>query len=340
MSSHSVISIDPSITPLSPHVVSDAHARIAGHINRTPVMKSALLDEWLGHDICFKMECFQKSGAYKIRGAFNALLSLKEEGRLPREVVAYSSGNHAQAVAKAAKLLGVHATIIMPSFVSTVKQQATRSYGATLILTDTRQETEVMALQKQREGLWLLHPSADDAVIAGQGTACLEALEDSGDVDAVFAPCGGGGLLSGTWLATQLLSSSARVYGVEPLMANDTAQSLRSGEIITLPQTPMTIADGARTLHISERTFYYLKQLAGFYEIPEEPIIYWTQWLSHLLKVSVEPTSAMAMAGTFEWLKTQNKKQRVLVILSGGNLDAQTQRSIWQTDYLGQLPHL
>ena len=329
-----------ALKPLSSQVVRSALNRISPHIHRTPVMGSQLLDEWLGHEVSFKVEGFQKIGAYKVRGALNALLTLKEEGRLPREVVAYSSGNHAQAVAKAAKMLSINATVIMPKFVSRVKQQATIDYGAKLILTDTRMEAEALALQKQEEGMWLLHPSADDMVIAGQGTACLEALEDGGKVDAIFAPCGGGGLLSGTWLAAQLATPSIPVYGVEPLIANDAAQSLRADQIIGFDDTPMTIADGARTLHISERTFYYLKKLAGFYEIPEQEIIYWTQWLCHMLKVSVEPTSAMAMAGAFEWLKSQDTKKRVLVILSGGNVDADSQRKIWHNDYLAHPPKL
>ena len=331
---------ETSIKPLSPNVVRRAHKRIEPHIHRTPVIGSALLDSWLGHEVNFKVEGFQKIGAYKIRGALNALLSLAEEGKLPREVVAYSSGNHAQAVAKAAKMLGVSATIIMPSFVSAVKQQATRSYGANLILTETRQQAEELASQKQREGMVLIHPSADDRVIAGQGTACLEALEDIGRVDAIFAPCGGGGLLSGTWLAAQLYSPAIPVFGVEPHMANDAARSLKSGHIYSHSETPMTIADGARTLHISERTFYYLKQLSGFYEIPEQQIIYWTQWLFHMLKVSVEPTAAMAMAGAFQWIKAQKTKKRILVILSGGNIDAGSYRKIWANDYLEHPPIL
>jgi threonine dehydratase len=177
-------------------------------------------------------------------------------------------------------------------------------------------------------------------VIAGQGTACLEALQDGDMPDAIFATCGGGGLLSGTWLAAQRLAPKAAVFGAEPKMANDAAQSYRSGRIVSFSESPMTIADGARTLHISERTFHYLRQLAGFYEVEEREIIYWTQWLQHLLKVSVEPTAAAAMASAHQWLKAQKTKKRALVILSGGNLDTASQRLIWQEDYLGQVPAL
>jgi len=330
--------VDDVLIPLSPDAVFEAEARIAPYIHRTPLLSCALLNEWLGHEITFKVEGFQKIGAFKIRGALNALLSLKEQGCLPEKVVAFSSGNHAQAVALAGKMLGVKTTIIMPRFVSQVKQQATLSYGAELILTDTRQEAEQLAAEKERQGTWLLHPSADDRVIAGQGTACLEALQDGTMPDAIFAACGGGGLLSGTWLAAQGLAPNALVFAAEPKMANDAAQSYRSGHIVSLAESPMTIADGARTLHISERTFYYLRKLAGFYEIEEQDILYWTQWLHHLLKISVEPTSAMAMAAAFAWLKTQKNRQRVLVILSGGNIDASAQRQIWAKDTLDKPP--
>ena len=324
----------PGIVLQSPEVVRSAHKRIAPHIHRTPLMGSLLLDNWLGHEVNFKVEGFQKAGAFKIRGALNALLTLKEEGRLPKDVVAFSSGNHAQAVAIAGKMLGVKTTVIMPKYVSKVKQQATMAYGAELLLTDTRQQAEALAAEKAAQGAWLLHPSDDDMVIAGQGTACLEALEDGEKPDAIFSTCGGGGLLSGTWLAAQ----SIPVFGAEPQMANDAARSCRTGKIVSFDETPMTIADGARTLHISPRTFAYLRQLAGFYEIPEQDIMYWTQWLHHLLKVVVEPTSAVAMAAAFEWLKAQNQKKRVLVILSGGNMDADTSRTIWAQDYLSQPP--
>jgi threo-3-hydroxy-L-aspartate ammonia-lyase len=325
---------------LSPDAVLSADQRIGPYIRRTPLMTCALLNGWVGHEVYFKVEGFQKIGAFKIRGALNALLALKEEDALPERMVAFSSGNHAQAVALAGKMLGVQTTVIMPKFVSRVKQQATRGYGAELILTDTRQQAEALAQQKQAEGAWLLHPSADDRVIAGQGTACLEALEDGPRPDAIFATCGGGGLLSGTWLAAQLLAPTAQVFGAEPALANDAAQSYRSGEIMAFSETPMTIADGARTLHVSELTFQYLRQLNGFFEAEEKEIIYWTQWLQHLLKAVVEPTAATAMAAAAQWLATQDSPRRVLVILSGGNIDAASHQQIWKTDYLDTPPAL
>lgn len=330
----------PAFLALSSEDVLRAQSRIAPHIHRTPLVTSPLLNEWLGHEVHFKLESQQAIGAFKIRGALNALLSLAEQNCLPKRVVAVSSGNHAQAVARACAMLGCEATVVMPKFVSQVKQIATRGYGAKLILTDTRQEADAQAHALRQQDAYFIHPSDDDAVIAGQGTACLEALQDGAAPEAIFATCGGGGLLSGSWLAAQALAPQAAVFGAEPKIANDAARSYASGSIVAFEHTPMTIADGARTLHVSERTFYYLRQLAGFYEAEEEQIIYWSQWLSHVLKVSVEPTSAVAMAAAFEWLKTQSGRKRALVIISGGNIDAGTQQAIWSQDYLTQRPSL
>ncbi|MCD6035898.1 MAG: Pyridoxal-5-phosphate-dependent protein beta subunit [Rickettsiales bacterium] len=329
--------------PLSPEVIAEAHTRIAPFIHRTPLLESTLLNKWLGHRIVFKAEGLQKIGAFKARGAFNSVLSLKESGKLPKALVAFSSGNHAQAVAVAGSMLDIPTTIVLPGFTSAIKQQATRSYGAEVILTPTRLEAEARCAEIQAEGAYFIHPFDDDQVIAGQGTACFEALQDwkgSTKPHAVFAPCGGGGLPSGTYLATQLLSPKTQVYAAEPLQANDAAQSYRLKKIIGFPTSPETLADGARTLVISERTFSYLQQLAGFYEVSEQDIVYWTQWLTHLLKISVEPTSALAMGAAFQWLSTQTEPKEVLVILSGGNISPEAQRIIWTTDCLGNVPTL
>lgn len=327
-------------TLLPPESVLEAMQRLRPHIHATPLIGSKLLDQWLGHEIVFKAEGFQRIGAFKIRGALNALLILKEQNKLPKHVVAFSSGNHAQAVALAAQMMGIKATVIMPEFVSKIKQQATRAYGAELILTKTRQEAEAKAAELQAKGAYFLHPSADNHIIAGQGTACFEALLDGISADAIFAACGGGGLLAGTWLAAKLIKPKAKIFGAEPAMANDASESYRSGNIMAFSDTPMTIADGARTLHISELTFQYLKKIDGFYEVSEERIIYWTQWLQHLLKITIEPTAALAMAACCEWLKTQTERQHVLVILSGGNVGAAAHRQIWEKDYLDVIPSL
>ncbi|ESQ80760.1 serine/threonine dehydratase [Asticcacaulis sp. YBE204] len=328
------------MSDIFPHDVAEAQARIAGRVHRTPLLSSETLNRALGHRIVFKAENLQKIGAFKLRGAMNTLLRLREEGRLPEHVCAFSSGNHAQAVAYAARELGVRATIFIPKQASRIKIAATRACGAEVVVTETRQIAEASVAALIDAGAAFIHPYDNPYVIAGQGTACLEALQDGVEADAVFAPCGGGGLMSGTWLATRLARPEAKVFATEPLIANDAAQTLRSGEIVKLSDTPMTVADGVRTLSVSPRTLHYLKQLDGLYEVSEEDILYWTQWLTHLLKSVIEPTSAMNMAGVVRWLRTQEAPRTVLVILSGGNIAPETQTQIWKTDYLQGFPKL
>ncbi len=325
---------------INPSEIEIAHNRISSYVHRTPLISSSILNNLLGHEILFKVECLQKIGAFKIRGALNTLLALKEQDSLPKEVVAFSSGNHAQAVAVAGKMLNLKTTIILPSFTSPVKQQATKYYGAEVINTSTRKEAEEKTAAIAAKGAFFIHPFDNDGVIAGQGTSCYEALKDGANPSAIFATCGGGGWLSGTFLAKELLAPNSKVFGAEPLQANDASQSYAARKIIKFADSPPTIADGARAPSVSERTFHYLKQLDGFFEIPEDQIIYWTQWLMHLLKITVEPTSAVAMAGAFEWLRTQKKKQRILVMLSGGNIAPETYQKIWQESFLEKLPSL
>lgn len=269
------------------------------------------------------------------------LLKAREEGRLGQAVVASSSGNHAQAVAYAAKVLGVKATIYSAQNISKVKAAATQFYGATLDLSATRKEAdEKVAEAASKDGVLWVPPFNHEDIIAGQGTATLEALEQTGVVDAVFAPVGGGGLASGTLVTTQTLYPQTKVIGVEPLVANDAAQSIRSGVIQSLTAQPDTLADGAATLQVGEKTFGHLQALDGFYEVNESKIAYWTQWLQHLLKVHVEPTCAMSMGAVIEWLRVQESQQKVLVMLSGGNIDQQKMLAIWQNDHLQQVPSL
>jgi len=321
--------------------VQSAKKRISSFINNTPVLESQLLNSWLGHKVMFKAECFQRTGAFKIRGALNMMLKAREEGRLGTQVVASSSGNHAQAVAYAANTLGVKATIYSAQNISKVKAAATQYYGATLDLSATRKEADekVAEAAKKNDVLWM-PPFNHKDIIAGQGTATLEALEQTGEVDSVFAPVGGGGLVSGSLLSTRALFAKASVIGVEPLIANDAAESIRTGVIQSLSKQPNTLADGAATLQVGEKTFPHLQALDGFYEVDETAIAYWTQWLQHLLKIHVEPTCAMSMGGVVEWLTSQTSEQKVLVMLSGGNIDQQKMRQIWQDDHLQQIPCL
>lgn len=319
--------------------VTSAAARIRGLVKATPTLRSSVLDAMLGgHQLHFKAECFQTVGAFKARGAANTLAWLRSRGELPDSVVAYSSGNHAQAVAWAGRRFGVAARLFLPASISRVKLQATRSYGAEVVLCADRGEAEARAAEAVAAGAALVPPYDHDQVIAGQGTAALELLDEVGRCDALFAPCGGGGLLSGTVLAAQGRYPDTLVGGGEPLSANDAARSLRAGQIFRWPVAPETIADGARTLSISPRTMAYLARLFALFEIPEDEIVFWTQWLTHLLKVQIEPTAALGMAAAFRWLAGQSSPRKVGVILSGGNMDAETAAAIWARSYLDQPP--
>ena len=318
-----------------------ANHRIAHLVNKTPILTSSLLNRWLGHELFFKAENFQKIGAYKARGACNTIAWLLENKIIPKHIVANSSGNHAQAVAYAASQFGIPSTIFMPAYSSKIKAQASAAYGANVVLCETRAITdEKVKHAAEQEGTYWIPPFNHDQVISGQGTVALESINELGEVDAVFAPCGGGGLLSGTLIATRALSPKAEVIGAEPLIANDAAQSLRMNSIQRLESMPDTLADGAMTPAVGDITFEYLKKLDDLYEIEEDRIVYWTQWLTHLLKVHVEPTSAMSMEATVRWLAKQSSKKRALVILTGGNIDQEASLKIWKTNCLNDLPGL
>lgn len=321
--------------------ITAAHKRISNLVKETPILQSSLLDDWLGHQILFKAECLQTTGSFKVRGALNTLLKCRENNALPAHVVANSSGNHAQAVSYAARMLGMQATVFTIDAVSAVKAAATEFYGANLARYATRLQADAAVIQAAEEDdhIWL-PPFNHPDVIAGQGTLTLHALEQTGDVNAIFAPCGGGGLLSGAVITARSLDPAIQVIGAEPLCANDAARSLRSGRIESLSAPPITLADGAATPAVGELNFNYLKQLDDFYEVDEPQIAYWTQWLQHLLKLHVEPTSAMSMAAVCQWLKKQRAPQKVLVMLTGGNIDSTKMQQIWQTDYLNTPPSL
>ena len=284
------------IVEINPDYIDKALKRISKYLRNTPILESSLLNSWLGHEVVFKAELFQKTGAFKARGALNALLKLKEEGKLPKKVVAYSSGNHAQGVAWACREMKIPCTIYLPKNVSPIKVRATAAYGAEVVQTSNRIEAERIANEEVAKGAVLLPPFDDDDIIEGQGTCALEVFNEWVKPDAVFVPCGGGGLTAGTFLATKLKSPETKVFAVEPELANDAKRSYESGSIYRFSEAPNTIADGTRTLALSERTFHYLKKIAGVYDVTEDEIIYWSQWINHLLKVTCEPSSAQAMA--------------------------------------------
>ena len=319
--------------------IVEAKNRISKFIVDTPIISSSILNDWLGHKIYFKADSFQKIGAFKSRGASNAISWLVEEDKKPKKIVANSSGNHAQAVAWASHQFGIPSIIFMPEYASKIKIQATRFYGAEVVLSPNRDESDEKVLDASRDkDVFWLPPFNNKQVIAGQGTATLEALGKLKSVDAVFAPCGGGGLLSGALITARQMCPSAKVIGAEPLNANDAVQSVRTNSIQRLKGIPNTIADGAMTMAVGDITFEFLKKLDEFYEVEEDKIIYWTQWLNHMLKIQIEPTCAMTMEAAFRWLKKQSQKKEILIILSGGNVDDKTRREIWKQNYLNIMP--
>ncbi len=299
-----------------------AQERIKNHVKNTPVISSAKLNEELGAQIFFKMENQQITKSFKARGAFNAILAYKEKhGKFPEKIVVQSSGNHAQAIAFACKEFGIKALIFMINKASPLKIKAARDLGAEVILLEKRSEVNEQASAKEKEGYFFIHPSADEQVICGQGTSALEALTEIGEVEAIFAPCGGGGLVSGCFLAAQKLSPEAKVFACEPLNGNDVARSIREGKIVSFDDTPNTIADGARTLSTSEICFQFIEKMAGVLEISEEEISLWQKKLSEILEQKIEPTSALPIAGVAQFLKENSvkKQAKILVIISGGN---------------------
>ncbi len=301
--------------------VRDAAAVIAGQAHRTPVLTSRRLDEQLGVRLFFKCENFQRVGAFKFRGAFNAVSRLTEQQR-QAGVVAYSSGNHAQALALAARLLDVPATIVMPHDAPESKVAATRGYGGRVVGYDRyREDREAIGRRlAQEEGLALIPPYDHKDIIAGQGTAALELIEEVGDLDAVFVPLGGGGLLAGSSLSVRALAPSARLFGVEPEAGDDGQQSFRSGRIVHI-DTPRTIADGAQTLHLGELTFPLISELVDdVLTARDDQLVACMRIFASTLKIVVEPTGCLGLAAVRDRAE-ELRGGRVGVIVSGGNID-------------------
>ncbi len=297
-----------------------AHARIRPHIHRTPVLSSPALDDTVDARLFFKCENLQRVAAFKARGACNAVLSLSA-AEAGQGVVTHSSGNHGAALAWAARSRGIRAWIVMPSNAAQVKQDAVNGFGGTIRFcepTVAAREAACAAVESET-GATLVHPYNDWRVIAGQGTAALELLEDEPELDVIIAPVGGGGLLSGTAIAAKGLRPSIKVYGAEPAGADDAYRSLHEGRII--PQTdPHTIADGLRS-SLGDKTFAVLRSTVDQVEIAsEEAIVRAMRLLWEKLKMIVEPSSAVPLAMLLE-RKISVNKLRVGIILSGGNVD-------------------
>ncbi|WP_186053640.1 threo-3-hydroxy-L-aspartate ammonia-lyase [Burkholderia gladioli] len=301
--------------------VAAAAERIAGHAHRTPVLTSRTVDEELGAQVFFKCENLQRMGAFKFRGAFNALSRFSEAQR-KHGVVTFSSGNHAQAVALSARLLGMPATIVMPHDAPAAKVAATRGYGGRVVIYDRyRDDREQIGRElAEKEGLTLIPPYDHADVIAGQGTAAAELFQEVGALDAVFAPLGGGGLLSGTALATRELSPGAELYGVEPEAGNDGQQSFAAGSIVHI-DTPKTIADGAQTQHLGKLTFQIIRRdVNAILTASDAELVEGMRFFASRMKMLVEPTGCLSFAAARQ-RKAELEGKRVGVIVSGGNVD-------------------
>jgi threonine dehydratase len=301
--------------------VTAAARRLAGHAHRTPVLRSRTADALLGAEVFFKCENLQRAGAFKFRGAYNALARF-DAGQRRTGVVAYSSGNHAQAVALAGRLLDIPAAIVMPHDAPAAKVAATRGYGAEVILYDRyTEDREVIGQRLAHErGMTLVPPYDHADVIAGQGTATLELIEEAGALDDLFVCLGGGGLTSGAALAARALAPGCRVHGVEPEAGNDAQQSLARGEIVHIA-TPQTIADGAQTQHLGALTFEIIRRdVSDIVTASDAQLVEAMRFFAERMKLVVEPTGCLAFAGA-RHARIDLVGRRVGIIISGGNID-------------------
>jgi len=300
--------------------VETAYERIKEIVNSTPVMTSSTINEITDSECFLKCENFQKTGSFKFRGAFNALSQLSLEQK-KKGVITHSSGNHAQALALAAKLLGIKVVIVMPRNAPPVKVAATKGYRAEIVVCGsqpTDREKTVMPLIK-RYGYTLIHPYNDLEIISGAGTAAYELIREVGELDYVFSPVGGGGLLSGTAIATKGLLPSAKVVGVEPENASDAYQSFKAGKIIPV-RNPNTIADGLRT-SLGSNTFRIIRdKVSQIITVSEEEILDAMQFIWERMKLVVEPSGAVSLAGVLS-KQVDLGSRRVGIIISGGNID-------------------
>ena len=308
---------------LTTNLINEARERIGSHIHRTPVFTSRFFNEAAGYDVFFKCENLQRAGAFKIRGATNKILSLTAEEKR-RGVVAFSSGNHAQAVALAAREAGVRAIVAMPNDAPKAKVAGTRGYGAEIVFYDRQgQDREAVAHEiAERENLTMVPPYDDYVVMAGQGTCALEFLEDQPDLDCLLAPCSGGGLFAGISTAARGLKPGIRCFAIEPDSGDDTRQSFIKGERVSIAPPP-TIADGLRVQTPGILTFPILQQNADdVLTVSDNEIIETIKILLFRMKMLVEPSGAAAAAAVL-FKKLPQNLRRVGVILSGGNIDAE-----------------
>ncbi len=310
----------PSV-PIGINDVRQAAERIKPWAHRTPVMTSQAVDARAGASVFLKCENFQKVGAFKFRGAMNAVLRLSENERR-NGVITHSSGNHAQAVALAGKLVGIPVTVVMPRNAPAVKRAATEGYGARIVSCEPtfRSREDTVAAEIKRRGFTLIHPFDDWNVIAGQGTAALELFEDAGPLDVLICPVGGGGLLAGTALAVEGRLPAVSVMAGEPANADDARRSLETGQIQVCAD-PATIADGLRTTSIGPRNFAVINsRVSNIVAVSEQEIVEAMRFVWERVKIVIEPSSAVAVAPVLN-RKIDAGSKRVGIILSGGNVD-------------------
>ncbi len=306
---------------IAPEAVLEAATQIAGQAHHTPVLSSSTLNRQTHHQIFFKCENFQRVGAFKFRGAYNAISRLSTQEKMAG-VITHSSGNHAQGVALAAKLLGVQATVVMPEDAPPNKRQATEAYGATIVPCDALVREEVTAKLIEENGFTLIHPFDNPHIIAGQGTAALELFDEVGPLDYLFVPVGGGGLISGSALAAQLRAPQCRIVGVEPAAGDDAGRSWRSGEIVKLEAVPNTIADGLRTRAIGRLNIDIIRRyVSDMLSVSEAEIMFATEYIWSRLKIIVEPSAAVALAPILSGNYEMPPGSRIGVLLSGGNVN-------------------
>lgn len=298
-----------------------AAARLQGHAHRTPVLRSTTADARWGASFFFKCENFQRMGAFKFRGAFNAL-SKFDAAQRKGGVIAFSSGNHAQAIALSARLLSMPAVIVMPKDAPAAKVAATQGYGAEVVMYDRFTEDREALTKRlaQERGMTMIPPYDHPDVLTGQGTAVKELIEETGPLDHLFVCLGGGGLLSGSALSARALAPDCKVYGVEPEAGNDGQQSLRTGKIVRI-ETPKTIADGAQTQYLGEYTFGIIRRdVDDIFTVTDAQLVDAMRFFAERMKMVVEPTGCLAFAGAIAASKAI-AGQRVGIVISGGNVD-------------------
>ena len=308
--------------------IQAAKKRLAGQAHVTPVMTSRTLDRRVDAAVYLKCENYQRVGAFKFRGAYNAMAQLSEQDRR-RGVITHSSGNHAQAIALVGQLLGVQTTIVMPQDAPATKRAATEAYGATIVEYDPAETTreEISHDLKEKHGYKLIPPYDHIDIVAGQGTAALEFFDQVESLDMLLVPCGGGGLLSGSAIAAKGINPACRVIGIEPQLADDATRSFHTGKLHTV-KNPPTIADGTRTPSLGEKVTFplVLKYVDDMKTVSEAAIIKAVQFLFYRMKLVVEPSGALGVAALLSGSVTA--QGRVGVIISGGNIDAPTMKMI------------